>query len=218
MVVVRKNQMGFSLIELLISMGVGLALVAGVVNIMSSTVKSSSDFLALAKLDQDLQAIMDLMVKEVRRSGYDSNSSDGNDTAFYLTRSSSSCLLYSYDDVSNTNDGTLDNEERFGFRTNGSNIQFGQQATDCTSGTWSTINDSSIISIDSLAFAIDTLCVNLSDGSDCSSGGITPAVGDQYIEKYQVTINLTGTYNSTSTSKTVTATVRSHNDVIKTQS
>jgi len=218
MEVVRKNQLGFSLIELLISMGVGLALVAGVVNIMGSTVKSSSDFLSLAKLDQDLQAIMDLMVKEVRRSGYDSNSSDGNDTAFYLTRSSSSCLLYSYDDVSNTNDGTLDNEERFGFRKNGSNIQFGQQATDCTSGTWSTINDSNIISIDSLTFAIDTLCVNLSDGSDCSPGATTPAVGDQYIEKYQVTINLTGTYNSTSTSKTVTATVRSHNDVIKTQS
>lgn len=214
----KKNQTGFSLIELMISMVVGLTLVAGVIEIVSGTVKSSSDFLSLTRIDQDLNSIMTLMVKEVRRAGFDSNYAPGEDTDFYLTRASSSCLLYSYDDLSNADDGGLDDEERFAFKQNNNTIQYGEQATSCSNAaSWSNVNDSNVTVIEDLKFTMDIKCLNLSDGSDCSPGETTPGTGDQYVEKYQLTIEITGKTKGASNSQTVKTTVRSHNDVIKTK-
>ena len=199
----------------MITMAIGLALTAGVISIFSNTIKNSSDFLSMTRVDQDLHSIMEFMVKEVRRAWFVSDFSPGDSTEFYLQADSNTCLRYSYDDDTNATYGKIDNEERFAFRQNGDNLQWGEQATSCTSAnSWNNVNDSNVTIIEALKFTVDTKCINLTTEEDCSAGVST---GDKYVDRHQVSIELKGKKKGSTISKTVKTAVRSHNDFIKTQ-
>ena len=66
----EQGEAGVSLIELLISIGVGIVLLTGITSIYISTSKSNANNLQLARLNQEVRAIMGLMSKEIRRAGY----------------------------------------------------------------------------------------------------------------------------------------------------
>ena len=61
---------GFSLVEMLIALAVGLVVVSGVIGIYVSTLKSNSDNLNMLRLNQELRAAMDMMVRDIRRAGF----------------------------------------------------------------------------------------------------------------------------------------------------
>ena len=66
----RFKDDGFSLIEMMIASLIGLMLLAGITFIFSHTVKANTDILKTTHLHQELRAIMDIMVQDIRRSGY----------------------------------------------------------------------------------------------------------------------------------------------------
>jgi prepilin peptidase dependent protein B len=65
-----KSSQGFSIVELMIAMLIGLILITTVMSIYIATVKSSRDLLSSASLSQELTAVMSILVKDIRRSGY----------------------------------------------------------------------------------------------------------------------------------------------------
>lgn len=61
---------GFSLVELMIGLTLGLIIISGVLGIFSNTVKNQSDNLKMSRLNQELRAVMDVMARDIRRAGY----------------------------------------------------------------------------------------------------------------------------------------------------
>jgi len=64
------KQKGFSLVELLVALVIGL-FVAGIVTTMYiSVLRANSTTVQLARLNQDLQAALDIMSRDIQRAGY----------------------------------------------------------------------------------------------------------------------------------------------------
>ncbi|MCP8688494.1 PilW family protein [Marinobacterium sedimentorum] len=64
------RQRGFSLIELMIAMLLGLLVSAIVIGMFSMTVGSTKQAVTTIRLNQELRTVMDLMVRDLRRAGY----------------------------------------------------------------------------------------------------------------------------------------------------
>lgn len=215
---VTKKNNGFSLIELMISMAVGIVLTSGAISMFTGSLKHSNEFVSLTKLDQELQGIMDLIAKEVRRTGYDGDSSTGNDTDFGVNiNSTASCLLYSYDNNNSGTVGQLDSNEQYGIRFSGNQIFFGSSVTGCAGGGWNSINDPNAVQISNLTFAQNDLCLNLVSNRDCTT--VTATTGEKLLLRKQIDISITGNYTNDKNNyaRTVTNSVRLYNDILKTQ-
>lgn len=65
-----QGQAGVGLVELLMGILVGLVLLGGVISVYVATSKANADNLKLARLNQEMRAIMGIMTREIRRAGY----------------------------------------------------------------------------------------------------------------------------------------------------
>ena len=149
MLMKRNNrQSGFTVAELLITMALGLSIVGSILVGYLATYTSSMDTLAASKMNQDLNAVMNLMISEFRRAGYSgqpgtatnptsNDFNDQTDTALRVidTMGSDTVLVPAGDGTwtngglatqgscilfayDRDNDGTLDLDELNGFRLN----------------------------------------------------------------------------------------------------
>lgn len=66
----QPRQSGFSLVELIIAMVVGLFVAAIVATMYVSIIRANSTTVQLARLNQDLQASLDVMARDIQRAGY----------------------------------------------------------------------------------------------------------------------------------------------------
>lgn len=66
----ERREAGMGLIELLIGLLVGVSLLSGLISLYLSTSKANADNLKLARLNQEVRAIMGLMTRDIRRAGY----------------------------------------------------------------------------------------------------------------------------------------------------
>lgn len=80
-----RKSAGFSLVELMIAMAVGLLILAGVFSLFGSTVQTQTRTLAMASLNQELRVAMDLMSRDIRRAGYWALAADGHTPEGTLT-------------------------------------------------------------------------------------------------------------------------------------
>lgn len=62
---------GFSLIELMIAMVIGLVVIGSVLSFTLSSLNSNTEYVQSARLSQELRGSMDFVTRELRRSGYD---------------------------------------------------------------------------------------------------------------------------------------------------
>lgn len=67
----QKSPRGFTLIELMIAMVAGLIVSYAVVAFTMASMKSNAEYVQSAKLTQTLRNSLDLVVRELRRAGYD---------------------------------------------------------------------------------------------------------------------------------------------------
>ena len=158
---------------------VGLILLSGFTYIFSHTVKANADTLKSAHLHQELRAVMDIMIQDIRRSGYWSKAvctinsnilwpetaadlcggevGQSNPFDIMTINDDNTCILYSYDATPN---GILDitpnkadiPDERFGFRLNDGAVEMRQAGADCEAGGWQDISDPRSIVITQLQF------------------------------------------------------------------
>lgn len=66
----RGRQIGLTLIELMIGIVVGSIVLGAVIAVYASTIRGSNTALRTARLNQELRSTMDLMVREIRRAGF----------------------------------------------------------------------------------------------------------------------------------------------------
>lgn len=219
----RKHN-GFSLVELMIAITVGLVIVTGVLTLFLSAVRSNSDNLKATRLNQELRTAMAVMVRDIRRAGAWARAADSvvtpaanpftdtatttdltiNDATANVT---GNCITYTYDTPPFPlwpNPSGVDSGEYYGFRLSSSAVQMrtgGASAGShgCTAGSWEGLTDSDTTTITALTFARTQTTVPLGGG------------GNRIIR--DVTITLTGTSASDATvSRTLIENVRIPND------
>ena len=162
----RQGQKGMSLIELMISIALGLLIVVAATAMTVKSLVMNTDTLASAKLNQDIDSVTQVMVNDIRRAGF-TNALFKYDDFEDLNIVSSSCVLYSYDA---NEDGVKDDNEKFGFKLNGSEVEMRTTCTgvgcaiDCDAGTWVALTDNAVTTITDLNFhSSKSKCISLTD-------------------------------------------------------
>lgn len=148
-----KFQSGYTLIELMIGITVGLIVLSGVLFGYFQIVKATQSTVASTRLNTELSNISGIITGELRRSGYSAATDGGvyQQNVSSIELPSASCALYSYD-VSG--DGVLDvSTEQRGFMLVNNEILWGSDVTACDGAVgWSSLTDSSVISVTNLNF------------------------------------------------------------------
>ncbi len=225
----QNPQKGFSLIELMISMTISMIVLAGVIALFANTVRSNAEGLQYTRLNQELRAIMDVMVRDIRRAGYYSAADGTSPNPFQpgnkavVIGDSGKCITYLYQkDTSKT---AADPKNQFGFRVLNNTIKMRRNGSDCTSTTnWEAISDANVVAIDTLTFELagdqaKTYCTNLTtditnEGENCTGAN----VGDVVATVYVVTVTLSGhLIDDASVNLTLTEKVVVRNPVIRVQ-
>ncbi len=236
----QPKQQGFSLVEIMIALTLGMILLAGVFSTFSAVVSSSAHILKVSQLNQQMRATMGIITQELRRIGYwaDALNQDPttNPNPFGFTIGASSggadgCILYSYD--SNAN-GVLDPTEQIGFRFRilgaKQDVQWskGQSTavTDCNANWGSELHvnltNNKLIRVTQLSFKSPPAeCTNLStvprsNCNPCDSTYQPWSVGDTLVKVPRIDITFSGELMSDpSVTTTLTNTVRVRNPVIE---
>lgn len=236
-----KNKRGFTLIEILVALLLGIIIVGATLAVYVSTIKGSSDTAKSARLNHDLETAMQFMINDIRRAGYWGDAVTGSNAAnnpftqgganIAIGGTGNSCILYSYD--GETTNGVADLNEYYGFKLEDNTIKIRTLVTGttaanlaCNAGTWTNILDSDNIEIMTLTFsAANSQCLNNSTAlssdnpypSTCAAmataGHLT--TGQTAIENRRIDITLIGRVKSdTSVEKTLTGTVKVRNNRI----
>lgn len=204
-----KPQTGFNLIELMVASIIGMLTIAGIITFFVKTVHSNSDGLNEIRLNQELRALMDVMARDIRRSGYWRNA-DGVTPNIYasgahsLTVVNKDCITFSYDNykASDSNPDVVQNSDATGFRLLNGTIKFRRNSSFCNKTTnWIALSDSDTVKITKLEFNIRPLCHNISSpltpitkqrGCGESDNLLPPAEDDTLSITNIVTIKLSG--------------------------
>jgi len=184
----RPAQSGFTLPEILIASVIGMTITAGAISMFASSVGLNSDNLSRIRLNQELQVIMDVMSRDIRRAGYWSDSNDTNALnnpfkTITVTKTienegegnqvNKDCILFSYDAEE---DGSIGDEDRFGFEAVGSaiNMRIGNGACGTGVTNWEPISDTQAIKIMDLKIDLNRdTCKNLTNSDrGCGAGAI----------------------------------------------
>ncbi len=73
----RSRQKGFSLVESMVGITLGLFVVTGALVLMSTMTKNNRDLMMETRLIQDLRTSSDLVARDIRRAGYWASAADG---------------------------------------------------------------------------------------------------------------------------------------------
>lgn len=213
-----KIRRGFTLVELLIALALNAIILTALISIFIANLYHYRNVINTNRLEQTLQAAMDIMANDIRRAGYWSNASndlalDQNNNPFMASGldvalgNSNTCILFSYDHDFN---GALPSisssydDERYGYRLNGQAIQsrpWGATfSCSASASAWENITDPTIVTVTALTFSLTTQTVTTGPGT----AGITLR---------SVDVTLTGQLASDSTvTKTITQHIRIRND------
>lgn len=128
MTAIRRRSGGFSLIELMVALVVGLIVSGAVLAFTVSSVRANSEYVQAVRLTQELRAVGQFVDSELRRAGYDeaalsyvanTTATEFSDFSPILVDSTAgaNCVIYAYD-RSPGNPGQVDlaNQEVRGIR------------------------------------------------------------------------------------------------------
>lgn len=194
-----KRQAGSTLIELLISVAIGLIITASIVGFYINSTANSSQILKTSKLNQELTTLMTVIANDIRRAHFSGTLLEDpisnpfavatetalfvNDTATTGGINANECILFSYDqDLSDGAAPTTVDVHGFRRRTQDGigYVEIREPGDlkhddDCDSGNWARLTDPNTISITQLVFDKQTTCFNASepDGVDDDGNGVS---------------------------------------------
>ncbi len=182
---------GISLVELLVGVAVGLLIVAGGIVFMTGSWSEHRSLLLESRLMQDLRTAADVIIRDVRRSGYWGASETGVWTAgasavasnpydAFSATADSLAFRYSRDAIEND---SLDTNEQFGFR-----LRSGVIELQLGSGNWQALTDAATVTVTAFRVVPTTQWVSLEEACPvacpASAAGCPPrlAVRDVALE------------------------------------
>lgn len=158
----------------MIGLLVGTVIAGGAISVFTNSIKSGTDNTELARLNQDMRAIMSIMVRDIRRAGFATDNPGANQAAIQnnpfqdsLTAGATtdiavyndgSCIVYSYN-RNNDSPPVVSANERLGFKLNNGAITMrtgGDTNENCdnNNNNWQTITGPEI-EVTSLTFALN---------------------------------------------------------------
>lgn len=159
---------GFSLVELMVGVTVGLFVILAMSAVYINASRGSRDSIQANRLNQDMRAVMDIMVADIRRAGYWGSAAAGGTNPFTLRTGtptdiyvSANCILYSYDATYAGGTTTADaGVDFFGFRLDSttntvqmlSSATLVDTSTACANTTWENMTDPNVIQVTALTF------------------------------------------------------------------
>ena len=178
----RRQSRGFSIVEMLVGVAIGLFVLSSASLIFVGNITNSRLLLIQTRIDQDLHSTMDLITRDLRRGAYWVNSLTGTTT----TGSAATANPYSAVAITgitsapeidylyaNSTDDSSVATRTFGFKLNSATnaIQM-----NLGSANWQTLTDTNIVSINTFTITptvttidISAACPKTCTGSTCPS-------------------------------------------------
>ncbi|WAG09297.1 prepilin-type N-terminal cleavage/methylation domain-containing protein [Aeromonas jandaei] len=149
---------GFSLVELMVAMVAGLLLVAAVTSLFATILKANYTAMQTSRLNQEVQALTDMIARDIQRAGYDANATQflaapsGSRSSFYfdivtdlMNETATGSGLYTCVRVRYDNDGNgvlgTDDTLVYSYLSADKGIKQGTGSTTCGNGTFISTDD-----------------------------------------------------------------------------
>lgn len=169
MLVSPIKQHGNSLVELMISMTLGLASITAMASLVGHGIALNTSLLAKSRLDEEINAVVAVVSHDLKRAGYYALTNemvenplvfsnpfdDSVIIAAYTSESANSCINFAYDRNKN---GVLDaapNNEKYGFRLRDNAIEIRLDGADCDKPGWHDLTDPKVVQVTALTFNIE---------------------------------------------------------------
>lgn len=134
----QRKQAGFTLVELMIAISLGLIVVLAAVGFVISVAKANSENIQVTRLTQELRSISEVVGREVRRARYvtdpvgliGSGGATNRDTI--TINVAADCIVFAYDEPPDppSPGGTVSRS----IRLSGNSVFLNPAGTDCTGG------------------------------------------------------------------------------------
>lgn len=167
-----QSQRGFSLIELLVSLAIGVILLGAASAIGLNSLASSQNSMQLNHLNQELTGVMSVVSREFRRAGFDADTDSGTDrfrNLWFAAPASgtdySTCAIIRYDKnvpatlgaAPGTGAGIVAANEVSGFRFANGVLSMllnppNNTVKNCSGSGWSALNDPARLVLESVEF------------------------------------------------------------------
>lgn len=177
-----KQQKGFTLLELMIAIILGLITVAAATTLYITTIQGSTVLARSARLNNELSMILQTMTNDLRRAGYWGGATAGVDPSLnpHINNADiaiidntgtavpvSDCIVYSYDSIGDAA-STASATELFGFRLYNGAIEIRTAATTFSScndadGIWvpmTLLSSGESLTITDLAFSFEAMAAS----------------------------------------------------------
>ena len=213
-----RTSLGFTLTELMIALVINAILLSALLTLFVANLNYYNKTINTSRLNQQLEATLQMMTNDIRRAGYWANAAndvgtDQNNNPFMASgidmtvNASNNCILFAYDQSGNGTLPTIStnyDDERYGYRLSNNAIQARPPgaAYDCTAAAnaWENVTDTNVVKITALTFTLN-------------QSTVTTGPGTQGIRMRSIDITLTGTLVSDATiTNTLTQHVRIRND------
>lgn len=213
----RAGQHGLSLVELMVGVAIGLFVVAGATMLVSNQLGDNRRLLLETQIQQDLRAAADIIVRDVRRSGYWGAAQTGVwhagavavSTNPYLTLSPAASGVpvseVTFDYSRGVENDVADATDEAGFRLTNGAIQMR------VGGNWQPLTDNRTLRVTNFSVTLTSQPVTLSCFRDCGVAANCPPT--QSLRELAVLIEGQAA-NDANVRRSVRSNVRLRNDII----
>ncbi|BDX05699.1 prepilin-type N-terminal cleavage/methylation domain-containing protein [Planctobacterium marinum] len=164
------REQGATLVELMISISIGMVTVLGVASLVGMGVGVNGKLMTNSRLSEELKVVISLMERDIRRAGYNGatilrvEDPENTVSAFsnsitiseYTGEAANSCITFAYDA---NEDGTLDtgtDSEEYGYRLKDNAIEIRKNGAACDEDGWEDLTDSEVVKVTGLTFTSQT--------------------------------------------------------------
>lgn len=173
MLVFPAKQYGNSLVELMISMALGLASITAMASLVGHGIALNSSLLAKSRLDEEINAVIAIVSHDLKRAGYYALTNEMVKTpvtslnpfdhslnvAAYTDEPANSCINFAYDRNKNGLLDTSPNDEMYGFRLRDRAVEIRLDGAACDASGWHDLTDPKVVQVTALMFTLEQTTV-----------------------------------------------------------
>lgn len=164
---------GNSLVELMISMALGLASITAMASLVGHGIALNSSLLAKSRLDEEINAVVVVISHDLKRTGYYghidevvknpttlSNPFDHSlSIAAYANEPANSCINFAYDRNKNGVLDTAPSNENYGYRLKDKAVEIRLDGAACDESGWHDLTDPKVVQVMALKFSFEQTTV-----------------------------------------------------------
>lgn len=135
----RRGHAGFTLIELMVAVSLGLIVVLAAVGFVASIAKANSENIQATRLTQELRSISEVLGREIRRARYVADpigligQGGGNNRDLITINEAADCIVFGYDEPPDPPSPAVTVSRS--IRLSGTSVFLNPTGTNCTGGT-----------------------------------------------------------------------------------